>query len=289
MTNTKIPAIKQEDLPSLEDFLTNSPPDSEAFIKTFSFEYRSSFPPQKLQVMLGELQLFCKNNSCKGIRFFEPSSKSIYPEEKKEELHFFIYQCKNCEATSKIYSISFQLMDRIKAKVIKIGEWPPFGTPTPTRLLSLVENEKEYFLKGRRAENLGLGIGAFAYYRRVIENQKNRIFDEIIKVINLTKTDSNLLDALRKAKDENQFSKAVESLKGGIPDSLLIDGHNPLTLLHSALSEGLHAETDEECLEFANTIRIVLSAFAERLGEILKDQSELKQALSKLLSKKSNM
>jgi hypothetical protein len=61
-----------------------------------------------------------------------------------------------------------------------------------------------------------------------------------------------------------------------------------LTLLHSALSEGLHAESDEDCLEFANTIRIVLSAFAERIGEILKDQSELKQALSKLLSKKTN-
>ena len=38
-------------------------------------------------------------------------------------------------------------------------------------------------MKGRRCGNLGLGIGAFVYYRRVVENQKSRILDEIIKVI----------------------------------------------------------------------------------------------------------
>jgi len=34
----------------------------------------------------------------------------------------------------------------------------------------------------RQAEALGLGIGAFGYYRRVLENQKDRLFDEILKV-----------------------------------------------------------------------------------------------------------
>jgi len=278
----------EKELPTLEEFLINSPPGSEATIKVSAYEYNTQYPPQKWQIALEELQLFCKNESCKGIRFFEPTKEKIYPQEGKGELLFLSYQCKNCEDTIKIYPILFHLQDSNKATIVKIGEWPSFGTPTPTRLLSLVGSEKDYFLKGRRAENQGLGIGAFAYYRRVVENQKNRIFDEIIKVVELTKSDTSWADALRNAKNETQFTKAVESLKGGIPDSLLIDGHNPLTLLHSALSEGLHAESDEDCLEFANTIRIVLSAFAERIGEILKDQSELKQALSKLLSKKTN-
>jgi len=64
---------------------------------------------------------------------------------------------------------------------------------------------------------------------------------------------------------ETQFSKAIETIKAAIPESLLIDGHNPLTLLHDALSEGLHAQTNEDCLELATSIRVVLTELAERI------------------------
>jgi len=121
-------------------------------------------------------------------------------------------------------------------------------------------------LKGRRSENQGLGIGAFGYYRRVVENQKNRILDEVIKVSEKLGATKDLLGELRKAKDEGQFTKAIESIKHGIPQALLVDGHNPLTLLHSALSEGLHGQPDEECLALATSIRVVLTELADRLG-----------------------
>ena len=63
------------------------------------------------------------------------------------------------------------------------GEYdPPFGPPTPARVITLIGPDKEYYLKGRRAENQGMGIGAFSYYRRVVENQKNRIIDEVITI-----------------------------------------------------------------------------------------------------------
>ncbi len=168
----------------------------------------------------------------------------------------------------------------------KIGEAPEFVSTTPTRLIRILENEREYYLKGRRSENQGMGIGAFAYYRRVVENQKTQIFDEIIKVAKSTGAPKDFIESLRTAKSENQFTRAVDSVKAGFPQVLLIDGHNPLTLLHSALSEGLHAKTDNDCLELAHSIRIVLTELAERLGEILKDQSELKAAVSNLMSKK---
>ena len=150
----------------------------------------------------------------------------------------------------------------------------------------MIGPDREAFLKGRRAENQGLGIGAFSYYRRVIENQKSRIIDEIIKVATRIGAKQEMLDNLKKAQTETQFSKSIEMIKDGIPESLLISGgHNPLTLLHSALSEGLHAESDEDCLEYASSIRIVLSDLAEKLSEALKDDKKLKDAVSKLLNK----
>ena len=72
--------------------------------------------------------------------------------------------------------------------------------------------------------------------------------DQIIKVSELLNAEPELLQELVLAKKETQFSKAVENVKHGMPQALLINGHNPLTLLHSALSEGLHAQTDEQCM-----------------------------------------
>ena len=272
--------------PTLEDFLVSSPPGTETEIRVIAFEYRTGVS-KDLQIRLADIQLHCASDQCKGIRFFAPSNDHIYPKEKENQFLFLKYVCKNCEKTSKVYALLFSLVDRQNANVSKIGELPAFGSPTPTRLLTILNEEREYYLKGRRAENQGMGIAAFAYYRRVVENQKNSIFDEVIKVAESTRAPTEFIESLRSAKNEGQFTRAIESLKGGIPQALLIDGHNPLALLHNALSGGLHAQTDEECLGLAKSIRIVLTELAERIGEILKDQSELKAAVSRLLTKKT--
>jgi hypothetical protein len=72
-----------------------------------------------------------------------------------------------------------------------------------------------------------------------------------------------------------------------MPQALLINGHNPLTLLHSALSDGLHDQTDEHCLEIASSVRVVLGELSERLSQALKDEAELNNALSKLMNVKT--
>jgi uncharacterized small protein (DUF1192 family) len=166
---------------------------------------------------------------------------------------------------------------------IKLGEFPSFGPPIPSRVITLIGPDREIFIRGRRAENQGLGIGAFAYYRRVVENQKSRLITEIAKVAKRIGATSEELQRFEAAVNETQFSKAIEYIKSTIPQVLLINGHNPLTLLHSALSEGLHAGTDEDCLELATSIRVVLTELAERISLALKDEAELKQAISKLM------
>ncbi|QDV35122.1 hypothetical protein ElP_30240 [Tautonia plasticadhaerens] len=79
----------------------------------------------------------------------------------------------------------------------------------------------------------------------------------------------------------------MDSVKDAVPDALRINGHNPFTLLHSALSEGLHDASDEYCLRLANAIRLVMVEFAERLAEVMKDQKELNDALNRLLNRTS--
>lgn len=124
------------------------------------------------------------------------------------------YRCRNCEKSFKVYAILASLeSDKTTGKLFKFGEVPPFGPPTPARVISLIGPEKDYFLKGRCSENQGLGIAAFAYYRRVIENQKDRILGEIIRVSTKLGASEEVLDDLRNARSETQFSNAGEAIE----------------------------------------------------------------------------
>lgn len=130
-----------------------------------------------------------------------------------------------------------------------------------------------------------MGIGAFTYYRRVVEHQKNRLIDEIIKVVRKVEPSPDaIVDDLTKAKTTFQFSQAMSDVKLAVPQVLLINGHNPLTLLHSALSAGIHDKSDDECVEIAKNIRLVLAGLAERLGQALSEHKELNNAVATLLN-----
>jgi hypothetical protein len=55
-------------------------------------------------------------------------------------------------------------------------------------------------------------------------------------------------------------------VKEHLPASLRPDGDNPLQTLHTALSEGIHELSDEECLQRAGDIRRVLGYFIPQLA-----------------------
>ena len=233
------------------------------------------------------LNLFCESETCNGERFFD--TKASFGNLSEDNLGTWIqiflnYFCRNCGGSNKSFAVTIQAAKGSRnGKAIKYGEWPPFGPRIPSKMIKLLGEDQDIFMKGCRAESQGMGIAAFAYYRRVVENQKGRLIDEIIRVCSRIKAPQSLIDKLNEAKNEVQFSRAVEIIKDGIPEILRLDGHNPLSLLHSALSEGLHAQSDQECLDLAVSIRVVLTEFSDRLVQAMKNHSELDSAVSKLL------
>jgi hypothetical protein len=268
------------------EFLETVPPGQFVQISNLAvFELRSGYREYLLQQP--DLLLHCSDPNCNGPRFFRCTDDDVpHVDAAKFEQLFIRYKCSNCRSKTKTYALFAQrAKEKISGECYKLGEYPPYGPPTPSRLISMIGTDRETFLKGRQCENQGLGVGAFVYYRRVVENQKDRILDQIIKVASKIDTATSLVPILEAAKKETQFSKAIASVKGAMPQALLIDGQNPLTLLHSALSEGLHGKTDEECLELAQAARIVLAELSERISQALKDEVELNSALRRLQKK----
>jgi len=165
---------------------------------------------------------------------------------------------------------------------MKLGEYPPFAAPISKQLENLLDADNlALYRKGLTCEGQGLGIGAFGYYRRVVENQWKRIIIETRKAAERIGVDEKELAIFDEALAQTQFSASVAAIK--VPPRLLIlKGQNPVTMLHDVYSAGLHAETDETCLELAADLRVVLNALIDRINEALQDHADLENAARRI-------
>ena len=226
-----------------------------------------------------QIQLHCEHDD--GPRRFDPTDGIVYVSDSRN-YEFITYQCRDCQTICKTFAVLATRSNGADVEAIKLGEYPPFSAPISSRIQKLLsKSDLELYRKGSRAEAQGLGIGAATYFRRIVEKQWKLLVTEIRKAAKrLGVEDLRLYDA---AIQEKQFSKAVGMLTDAIPDRLLIlNGENPLTLLYQPLSRQLHGLTDEECLQQAADIRVVLTALLENIADVLKAQDELHEAVMRL-------
>ncbi len=286
MTETEHKAVEVAGV-SFAEFLVGTPlltPRVVELIVQFDSAHSST-----VSVFTPAIQLHCPSaHTCGGTRFFDAQDLSIYNFKKNAAYdHFVYYKCRNCQKTMKSFALRFSFGDSSKrATITKLGEQPAYGEPRPNAIKDVLDDEIEYFDRAYRSENAGLGIGAFAYYRRFVESHKDKIIAAIRKVALSQGAKPEVFESLDRASKTNSFENAVAIVKDGIPDSLRYQGgHNPLTLLHTALSVGLHSDDDVECLELAKDIRLVLTDLAERTTAALKNDDDLGKAVKRLLEK----
>jgi hypothetical protein len=241
---------------------------------------------------MAAVELYCPNVKCGGLRFADPKSRSDvdFSGYDQEKYLWCAYICRNCQTFLKLYAIAVSSPsgDEQSGSALKVGEYPLFGPYLPAGVTELLGTDADYFLKGVRSEAQGLGIAAFAYYRRVVESQRTHIFDEIISAADHVGADVAMIERLKHLRQHWRFQQSVDELKGCLPQILLIDGQNPLELLHPVLSDSIHDRTEEEALEIASEIRLVLINLAERIALAKTQSAELKQAVEKLAARKAH-
>jgi len=306
------PKVNSSTPVSWADFLATYPPNKETDVTGMGRHMTGRGP--NFVIDTPDLSLHC--DICGGSRTFHceehGNTQLAYNYLNKR---FLIYVCANCpgpQKTRKLYAVLCRWNFTVRADrtavagkpvvenisprpkeenrqiAIKLGELPPFGpipSPKLIKLIKLVKPDRALFEIGQRAKAEGMGIGAFAYYRRVVENHRTALFDKLILAAERLNINANVIEALRKDRDNWQFSQSLDQLKVVMPERLKVKGHNPLALLHRAISHDLHRESDEMCLEAARDIRVVLTYLAEQLDEVLRDQSELEKTVSRLSRK----
>ncbi len=281
-------------LRTFKQFLETSPPDIEVIVSD-----RASGPHKNrgggyslgnarfFRLLTPELDLHCEK--CNGTRAFKCTNEYAATLGYRAVFEELTYECKNCkdgDRFSKRFCLAI-IGEGNEGPVQKIGEYPAYNPVTSRKVYDLIgENHRDLFLKGRRAELRGLGIGAFAYYRRIVDDQKDMIVDRLEKVAKRLGASEDALKVFANAKAQDQFTSAFKEIKDALPPALFIAGHNPLTILYDVLSDGIHDLSDEECLAHARTVRTLLIALADRISEISKDEAKVVQAIGTFLNRK---
>jgi hypothetical protein len=227
------------------------------------------------------IQLYCEVDD--GVRWFDPDVKDVRCGDQQN--HFVGYTCRDCGEWSKIFALILGYKSEGKIVVaMKLGEYPPFGSYLAKRLQDMLsKSDLELYRKGLRTEREGHGIGSAAYFRRVVDNQWKALVKRLRDAAQKLGTPRENLKVFDEALAQTQFSAAVDMLKNAIPAKLLIlDGRNPLTLLYKPLSIQIHDLTDEQCLQQAADIRVVLNETFDNISRVLKDDETLKAAVSRL-------
>jgi hypothetical protein len=192
-----------------------------------------------------------------------------------------VYLCAACYQCRYFFLVQFR-----DDYVMKVGQYPPWEITPDKNLTELLGEHQDYYKKGLVCESQGYGIGAYAYYRRIIEEIIDNLLNSIADLIPENEKEQ-YKHALEQTKETIVAQEKIHIVKDLLPEILRPDGMNPLNLLHTTLSEGLHAKTDDECLEVAGSIREILIFLVNRIVETKESSKKFTTSMRKLLEKKA--
>jgi hypothetical protein len=228
-------------------------------------------------------------NICKSAQTFNMTNEyyydgynetNVFAQGRVLDLRFLCESCKSFERRFFIY------INQELDTMYKVGQYPEWEIKMDKNLEKTLSKHALTFKKGLVCESQGYGIGAFSYYRRITEEIIDELLDSISDLIE-EEHKAEYQIALEKTKSTRVTQEKIDLVKDLLPSILKPNGMNPLGVLHSELSEGLHASTDEDCLENANHIKSILTYLINQIIQSKESAKSFTASMKTLLDKKS--
>ena len=193
------------------------------------------------------------------------------------------YTCQSCKKFERRF---FIYVNKKFDSIHKVGQYPEWEIRMDKNLEKTLNKHSKTFRKGLVCESQGYGIGAFAYYRRITEEIIDELLESIADLIDID-SQAEYKKALEKTKQTRVAQEKIDLIKDLLPTILKPNGINPLGVLHSELSAGLHAESDEKCLENANHIKSILIFLINQIIQSKESAKGFTQSMKSILDKKN--
>ena len=196
------------------------------------------------------------------------------------------YLCASCNKFVRHFIIE---MNTEKEYLRKAGQFPPWDISIEKEVDRSLGDFSFYYKNGLICESQGYGIGAFSYYRRMIEGIIDHLLDQIGELIPEEDSKEEYLNALEKTKKTTVTQEKIKLVFDLLPPILNPQEFNPLKTLHSILSEGLHHRTDDECLNDAELLRESTIFLIKAVIRNREETKEFTEKMRKLLKKKNKI
>lgn len=205
------------------------------------------------------------------------------------DIYHLKFVCLKCRKYHPIFTLmtEYQAPENTQGEesgtttIQKTGQFPPQESSIDADVGKwLPKSDKELYTKGIRSEANGYGIGAYGYFRRIVENNISLLLDQISD----TTDDPDLVKAVVSAKQQHNASEKLNIIKDHAPGSYTFNGQNVFKVLYGALSDGIHDKSDDDCLSAATSVRVCLDFLIKRVYRAAEEQKLLEESLKKLTS-----
>ncbi len=265
--------------------------------RIFSFEPRKNWERFAIEELpTPAINLYCDN--CGSVQTYNVNEATKYTQPygfTNNHIFRLQYICTGCHQNVREFFLKFNELSTFdeenkehiyQLQMKKVGQYPAWNIDMDVEVEKLLGDHADLYKKGLTCESQGYGIGAYSYYRRIVEEIIDQLLVSIEELIP-AEDKEKYAAALVEVKKTTVTQDKIELVKNLLPASLRPNNINPLGALHSALSEGLHAESEEECLEYAEAVRDALVFLVNRLIRTKSENQSFTESMKKLLDKKS--
>jgi hypothetical protein len=169
--------------------------------------------------------------------------------------------------------------DKPKYFIRKIGQYPAPETSLvklPDEVsYFLNEESREFYSKGLRNLELEYGAGAFAYFKKMITKEVEKIIEAISDPY--SPYGNRIAEAFSHYKELRQKTKFIEDISPCLPKNLQEHGANSLVMLYDFASINMDELSEEECIKKSRDIdtlfRYLVRKIYQERNEALSDKS----------------
>ena len=137
-----------------------------------------------------------------------------------------VYLCAACKKYERFFLLQFT-----DDYLMKVGQYPPWEITPDKNLTELLADYKDYYEKGLVCESQSYGIGAYAYYRRILEAIIDSLLNSVADLIAESER-QRYLTAFEEAKKTTIAQEKMKLVKDLLPETLRPDGMNPRSRKH---------------------------------------------------------
>ncbi len=233
-----------------------------------------------------QIRLFCERKECGYESLWENSDIQVYFG--SQFINRTEYTCRNCGKATANYCFIWQER-KSNNLFVKVGQYPELEERVPDTLKQALDGDDlKLYKNALRMRNFDLGVAAVAYMRRIVENRMNDMLEILHEAAITHNAPAELIARHQEMMSEKRFSAKVDYAGDLLPLSLRPAGKpNPMAVLHDLASEGLHAKSDEECVDIFDACRRTFEYVFGKLRVETEDAKNFVKEMSALTGKRT--